>query len=60
MILQPTPSQTPLNRVLCVITAFFGTGIALLLLNAFYEALNEYSAVVMSVLELLTFIGKTT
>lgn len=53
MILQQTPAQPPalsINKVLCYLAAFFGTGIALILLNCFYNALNEYSALIMRIL----------
>lgn len=44
--------QTSINRVLNHIVAFFGTGIALILLNCFYNAMNEYSALIMRILAL--------
>lgn len=47
---QSTELQNPINRVLCNIAAFFGTGIALIILLAFYDALATYSAIVMRVL----------
>jgi len=50
MILQQPAPLHPLNKVLCFIAAFFGTGVALLLLNAFYEALTTYQALIARVL----------
>lgn len=47
MILQQTTPQNPFARILCAIAAFFGTGIALLLLMAFYDALVEYKPLFM-------------
>lgn len=42
----------PLNRILSLIAAFFGVGIALILLNAFYEALTHYQELINRVLTL--------
>lgn len=51
MILQPTTSpQSPLNRVLCYLAGFLGTGAGLILLNSLYEAVSEYNALIMRVL----------
>lgn len=37
----------PLNKILSTIAAVFAAGIALLLLNAFQEALTQYSALIV-------------
>ena len=49
MILQQPDNLTPLNRILCRIATFFGIGIALLLLNVFYEALAHYQGLMMRI-----------
>ena len=46
MILQQSEQITPLNRILLFIAAFLGFGIASLLLVAFYDALNEFHALI--------------
>lgn len=50
MILQHQTPQSPLNKVLCFVAAFFSTGIALMLLNEFYQALTTYQALILRIL----------
>lgn len=46
MILHESNELSPLNRILLFIAAFLGFGAASLLLIAFYEALNEFHALI--------------
>lgn len=52
MISQQVTPLHPLNKILSTIAAVFATGVALLLLNAFQEALTQYSALIMRILAL--------
>jgi hypothetical protein len=49
MILQQSEQITPLNRIFLSVAALFSGGIALILLIMFYDAINEYQALLARV-----------